>query len=301
MSIRAGLISIMLRRTIKKQMAALTDPAEMREGTGGFSSKLPKEVVTERIDAGGVPAEWVDWPGAADDAVMLYLHGGGYVFGGPDSHRDLAWRLAKEAGLRVLVADYRLAPEHQFPAAVDDATACYRFLLEQGFTPDRIVVAGDSAGGGLAAALIVNLKNLGMALPAATLLISPWVDLAKTGASLYENADKDAMLSPEAITRFADFYLGDTNPKAPLASPIFADLTEFPPTLVLVGSTEVLLSDSQTLVEKINASGGSAQLEIWPKMPHVFPLLAAIIPEGRKAVVQMGEFVRSHLNTVALD
>jgi epsilon-lactone hydrolase len=301
MSIRASLLTLFMRLTIKKQMATLDDPVAFRKRPGGFGGKTPESVKSTPVDAGGVPAEWVEWPGAPEDSAILYFHGGGYVFGDPDSHRDIAWRLGREAGSKVLVVDYRLAPENRFPAALDDATLSYRWLLEQGIAPDRIAVAGDSAGGGLAVALMVNLKNFGVALPKAAVLMSPWVDLAMTGSSMSGNARSDAMLSPEALSIFASYYLGDTNPKAPLASPLFADLAGLPPTLVLVGSTEVLLSDSETLVEKINATGGNARLSVWPKMPHVFPILAAIIPEGKKAVLDMAEFLRIHLGTTRLD
>ena len=150
-------------------------------------------------------------------------------------------------------------------------------------------------------ALMVNLKNLGITLPKVAVLMSPWVDLAMTGASMMANARSDAMLSPEAISIFASYYLGDTNPKTVLASPVFADLSDLPPTLVLVGSKEVLLSDSITLTEKMNAAGGSAKLSVWAKMPHVWPILAAILPEGRKAIVEMAEFLRVHLGTTRLD
>jgi monoterpene epsilon-lactone hydrolase len=301
MSIRASLLSLFMRLTIKKQMATLDDPVAFRERPGGFGGKTPESVKSTPVDAGGVPSEWVEWPGAPEDSAILYFHGGGYVFGDRDSYRDIAWRLGRESGSKVLVVDYRLAPENRFPAAVDDATDSYRWLLEQGFAPDRIAVAGDSAGGGLAVALMVNLKNLGMALPKAAVLMSPWADLAMTGTSMLVNARSDAMLSPEALSIFVSYYLGDTNPKAPLASPVFADLSGLPPTLVLVGSKEVLLSDSETLVEKINATGGNARLSVWPKMPHVFPILASIIPEGKKAVSDMAEFLRLHLGTTRLD
>ena len=301
MSIRASLLSLFMRLTIKKQMAKLDDPVAFRARPGGFGGKIPEAVKSTQVDAGGVPSEWVEWPGAPKDSVILYFHGGGYVFGDPDSHRDIAWRLGKEAGSKVLVVNYRLAPEHRFPAAVDDAADSYRWLLEQGFAADKIAVAGDSAGGGLAVALMVNLKNLGLKLPKVAVLMSPWVDLAMTGSSMAANAKSDAMLSPEAMSTFAAYYLGDTNPKAPLASPIFADLSDLPPTLVLVGSQEVLLSDSETLVEKINTAGGNARLSVWPKMPHVFPILAAIIPEGKKAVTDMAEFLCIHLGTTRLD
>jgi len=301
MSIRASLLSLFMRLTIKKQMATLDDPVAFRERSRVLGAKIPESVKFRPVDAGGVPSEWVEWQGAPEDSVILYFHGGGYVFGDPDSHRDIAWRLGKESASKVLVVDYRLAPEHRFPAAVDDAAASYRWLLQQGFAPDRIAVAGDSAGGGLAVALMVTLKNLGIDLPKVAVLMSPWVDLAMTGTSMVDNAKSDVMLSPEAISIFASYYLGDTNPKAPLASPVFADLSGLPPTLVLVGSKEVLLSDSETLVEKIHTAGGDARLSVWPKMPHVFPILASVIPEGEKAVLDMADFLRIHMGTTRLD
>lgn len=295
MSIRASLVSLYLRRTLKKQMATFEDPVEMREQAKIPGTRLPKEAAFEPVTAGGVPGEWVRWPDGRQGAVLLYLHGGGYVFGGPDSHRDLAWRLAKEAGVDVLVLDYRLAPEHCYPAALEDATAAYRWLLDEGFAAERVVVAGDSAGGGLAASLMVNLKAEGLPLPKASVLISPWADLAMTGPSMQANVKTDAMLSPEAISRFAAHYLSDTDARAPGASPIFADLSGLPPTYVIVGSGEVLLSDSETLVKHMTAAGGQAELKVWPNMPHVFPLLAAVVPEGRQAIVEMAGFIRSQL------
>ena len=314
MSIRASLISFLLRHTIKKQFSNFNDPVELRElANGGGSAELPAEVRLSDLDAGGIPAEWVDWSDVdesyADESemggseidgseidsscVLLYFHGGGYVFGSPAGHRDLAWRLSQAAGVRVLMVGYRLAPENPFPCAVDDATNSYRWLLDQGFGPDHIFVGGDSAGGGLAMALMVNLKNLGLPQPKAAVLISPWVDLASTGDSVKTNSEADAMLSPEALSRMAHYYLGDRDPKAPLASPLYADLSGLPPMHVLVGSTEVLLSDSESLVDEVTKVGGSATISIWPKMPHVFPLLAARIPEGKEAVTEIGEFLKA--------
>lgn len=295
MSVRASLMSLVSRLTIKKKMATFTDPAEVRDGLGGPPGKLPEEVAVEVIDAGGVPAEWVTWPDSQEGAALLYLHGGGYVFGNLDSHRDIAWRLAKETGMKVLLLDYRLAPEHPFPAAVEDASASYRWLLEQGYAADRIVVGGDSAGGGLTAALMVSMKELGVSLPAASVLISPWADLSLTGESLLANARSDPMLSPEAIDKFATLYMGDGDRRAPTASPVFADLAGLPPTYVMVGSTEVLFSDAETLVNRINDAGGRASLRVWPKMLHVFPVFARLIPEGREAIEDMSAFIRGEL------
>jgi acetyl esterase/lipase len=298
MSIRAKLVNLFLKRTIRKQFESFESPEEFRAG-GSMPFKPPKEVTTEAVEIDGVAAEWVSMPGVSEEHVMLYLHGGAYIFGGPDSHRDLAWRLSKACGVRVLVVDYRLAPENPFPAAVDDATTCYRWLLNQGLAPANLVIAGDSAGGGLAAATMVNLKNLGIAQPACAVLISPWADLTVSGESAVSNADSDVMLTAEALRRCARYYLGDRDPKAPLASPVFADLSGLPPMHVMVGSGEVLLSDAEKLVELINGAGGSANLTVWDGMPHVFPLLAALIPEGRQGVEEIGTFIRQSLSLKA--
>ncbi len=293
MSIRASIFNFLIRHTIKKQFKNVEDITVLREQmSGSIGPKLPAEVNVETVDAGGVDAEWVRWSESDGDAVLLYLHGGGYVFGGPDGHRDLAWRLAKEGNISVLVVDYRLAPEHPFPAAVDDATASYKWLLGNGYSAEKILVAGDSAGGGLSVALMLNLKNLGLPLPVAAALISPWTDLAATGESVAANAEADSMISPEALEKFADLYLGDRDPKAPLASPLYGDLTDLPPMMVVVGSIEVLLSDSERLVERINDAGGTASLSVWPGMPHVFPILAARVPEARQAVTEISDFLR---------
>jgi len=298
MSVRASIMSFVLKRTIKKQMSNLQDPAAMRGAAGGGmpGSRLPVDIRTETVATESMRGEWVISDDSASDAVMLYLHGGGYIFGSPDSHRDLVWRLAKASGLRVFVLDYRLAPEHPFPAAVDDALVAYQWLLDQGIAAQKIVVAGDSAGGGLATALMVQTKTAGLAMPGQAVLISPWVDLSLSGESMALNAQQDAMLSPQALGKFAAYYLGDEDPKHPLASPLFADLTGLPPTFVMVGSNEVLCSDAQQLVANINMAGGSAEITIWNKMPHVFPLLSAIIPEGKQAIAEIAGFIRLHLD-----
>ena len=298
MSIRASIISLMMRHTIKKQLGAFDDVELLRAqmATGALVPKLPSQVIAEAVDAGGVPAEWVSWAGNDTTGVLLYFHGGGYVFGGPDSHRDLAGRLARQANLRVLVVDYRLAPEHEFPAAVDDALASYQWLLASDVSADNIVVAGDSAGGGLAASLLVNLRHQGLPEPAAAVLISPWVDLACTGQSLEFNAKSDAMLTLSALQKMSYHYLGGRDPTTPLASPLYADLNGLPPMLVIVGSTEVLLSDAERFIEKVNAAGGAAELSVWPKMPHVFPLFASRIPEGVQAITEISAFLRRCLS-----
>ena len=295
MSARASLISFFLRHTLKKRMAEFDDPADVRQAPSIPGGGVPKDVRVEPVDAGGVPSEWIIPDNAAAGATLLYLHGGGYVFGGLDSHRDIACRLARAAGVRTLLIDYRLAPEHRFPAPVEDATDVYRWLLEGGQTAEQLVVAGDSAGGGLSTALMVNLKSLALPLPRAAVLMSPWTDLANTGDSVVQHAARDAMISPEAVEKFASLYLDGHDPTDPLASPHYADLSGLPPVQVLVGSEEVLLSDSERLVSRIEAAGGSAELAVWPKMPHVFPVLAGLIPEGRRAIDDMSGFIRTNL------
>jgi epsilon-lactone hydrolase len=301
MSIRASLISFLMRRTVKAQLENIGDdvPAfrERMSSANGLMPKLPKDAIVEKIDVEGVDCEWVSVDGADPKRILMYLHGGGYVFGGFDSHRDLAYRLSSASGMKVLLVDYRLAPENQFPAAVEDATACYRWLLSQGYEPEQIAIGGDSAGGGLTLSTLVNLKNLGVSQPAGAILLSPWLDLSASGNSVATNARADAMLSPVSLDSFARLYLGDLDRKAPLASPLFADLSGLPAILVHVGSTEILLSDAQRLVENIQGVGGEIALDVWPKMPHVFQLFSGRIPEGKAAIEQLGQFIQNRTAT----
>ncbi|MEM9622626.1 MAG: alpha/beta hydrolase [Pseudomonadota bacterium] len=295
MSIRAQMISTVLRRTLKKQMASFTDHTRLRKQAGAGFGRLPDAVQTQAVDAGGVSAEWVRWQTAQPGKAILYLHGGGYVFGSLDSHRGLVWRISRASGCDALVVDYRLAPEHVFPAAVEDALASYQWLLQQGIAAEQVVVAGDSAGGGLALALLLKLREMGQAQPAAAVLLSPWADLTLSGESVQKYADRDAMLSPAALQRFTELYLGDADPRSPLVSPVFADLKGLPPSYVLVGSEEVLRDDAERLVENMRRQGGEAQLEVWPRMPHVFPLLAPLIPEAERAINDVGRFIQARL------
>ncbi len=294
-------MSFLMRRTVKPQLENIGDDVsgvrKRMNSANGLMPKLPSDAIVEKVEADGVPCEWVSSEQADSHRILLYLHGGGYVFGGLDSHRYLAWQLSRSSGMKVLLVDYRLAPENQFPAAVEDVTACYRWLLGEGYKPGQIAIGGDSAGGGLALATMVNLKNLGLAQPAGAILLSPWLDLTGSGLSVASNAKADAILSPAALHSFARFYLGDLDRKAPLASPLFADLSGLPAILVHVGSTEILLSDAQSLVENIKNTGGEIALDIWPKMPHVFQLFSQRIPEGKVAIEQLGQFIRKRTAT----
>ncbi len=297
MSIRASILSFFLKRVVKKQLANMDDVVALRNrmaDSAKLGGSIPTTVSTTPQTINGVPCEWVTLEDTDQNRVLLYLHGGGYVLGSPDSHRYLAWKLAEASGMRVLVVDYRLAPENPFPAAVDDATNCSRWLLDYGFNPKYIARGGDSAGGGLAAATMVQLRNLGLPQPNCGILLSPWTDLSLSGPSIESNANADVILSRAALEGMATHYLDERDRKAPLASPLFADLTGLPPLLIHVGSTEILLSDAEQLAEKLNENGGTARLEIWPKMPHVFQMFGSRIPEGRKAIDSLGEYLREH-------
>lgn len=253
---------------------------------------VPPDVSCEKVRAGSVPCEWVDTPGIDPQRVVIYLHGGGYMIGSPNSHRDLAQRLSRAARARVLVVDYRLAPEHPYPAAVEDALAAYRWLLGAGFRPERTAIAGDSAGGGLTVALLVAIRDAKLALPAAGVCLSPWTDMEASGESYQTRAALDPMLKRGEILRFAQAYLDGQDPRLPLASPVYADLSGLPPLLIHVGTAEVLYDDSTRLAERARQAGVDVTLEPWEDMIHVWHAFAPILPEGQQAIERIGEFVR---------
>jgi acetyl esterase/lipase len=247
----------------------------------------------EKVDAGGVPGEWVLAPGCDAQRAVLYLHGGGYAIGSIDTHRRLAYDISAASGARVLVIDYRLAPEHPFPAAVEDATTAWRWLLQQGLAASRMAIAGDSAGGGLTLAALVNLRDQKLGLPACAVMISPWVDLEGIGNSITARAAQDPMVQKDGLLWMAGMYLNGKGAKTPLAAPLHADLKGLPPILVQVGTAETLLDDATRIAEKLHAAGGDVRLAVWPNMLHVFPLFAPILSEGRDGCLEIGAFIRS--------
>ncbi len=253
------------------------------------------DVAVETIDAAGVAAEWLAPTGARANAALLYLHGGGYVIGSPRSHRHVAAALGCAAGTSVLLPEYRLAPEHRFPAAVDDAVTAYRWLLARGIDPARIVIAGDSAGGGLTIALLVALRDAAVRLPAAAVCISPWVDMTCAGKSYDTLAAADPIVQKARVLEMADLYLASADATHPLASPVFADLTGLPPLFVQVGSDEVLLDDAVALVDRARAAGVVATLEVWPEMIHVWHWFLSFLDEAPAAIDAIGAFVRGHI------
>jgi epsilon-lactone hydrolase len=253
----------------------------------------PPEVKVERVSAPVAPAEWLRPPGAVAGRVVLYLHGGGYVIGSPRSHRHLAAAIAVAGQASALLLDYRLAPEHPYPAAIEDATAAYRWLVDQGIAPGRIVIAGDSAGGGLTVATLLALRDARLPRPAGGVCISPWVDLTFSGASYRTRAAADPIVTRPAIDEMARAYLGATAARAPLASPLFADLRDLPPLLIHVGSDEVLLDDAVQLADRAKVAGVDATLEVWDRMIHVWHWFLPMLDEAQSAVDGIGRFIRS--------
>lgn len=271
-------------------------PQEMRAVFEELAVAPAPDVKCERVSAGGVDAEWVCAPGAADDRYVLYLHGGGYVIGSVKTHRDLMARISRAAKAKVLGLNYRLAPEHPFPAAVDDAVAGYKWLLAQGAKPSRIAIGGDSAGGGLTAATLVAIKDQKLPTPAAGVLLSPWADMEGIGDSMKTRAQADPVVQKEGLVGMAQAYLQGKDPKTPLAAPIYADLKGLPPLLIQVGDAETLLDDSNRLNDRAKAAGVQTKLEVWPEMIHVWQLFASFLPEGQQAIEGIGKFVIEHTN-----
>jgi acetyl esterase/lipase len=258
----------------------------LREAYGAHDAPLCGEWL-ERIEAA---------PASRAVPTVLYCHGGGYYFCSPRTHRSLVFPLATRADARIFSLDYRLAPEHRYPAALDDALAAYRQLLVMGVASESIVIAGDSAGGGLALATLVALRDAGDPLPGGGLLFSPWTDLAAAGATIRGNDSVDPMFCGAAIERAAKVYLGDTPATDPYASPVYAELHGLPPLFIMAGSTEVLLDDSQRVADNARAAGVDCEFEVWKKMPHVWPLFAPFIPEASRALDHAAAFVRRATN-----
>jgi monoterpene epsilon-lactone hydrolase len=242
-----------------------------------------------------VSAEWVEPLDTAPVRTLVYLHGGAYLFCSPRTHRGITAFLARHIPARVLVPDYRLAPEHPFPAALEDALACYRWLLAQGTPAREIVFAGDSAGGGLALAALVALRDAGEALPAAAACIAPWTDLAATGQSVLANSQSDAWVYGESVPIGAAAYLGGTPATHPLASPLYADLKGLPSLLIHVSDSELLLDDSVRLAERAIAAGVSVRLKVWPGLPHVWQGFVPWIPEARESLLEIAAFLAGRL------
>jgi phosphinothricin tripeptide acetyl hydrolase len=260
------------------------------------SFQIPATIKVEPGGHGGIPVEWIRPANAAGNHVFFHLHGGGYVLGKPAASRPLTTELARELRANVVSVDYRLAPEHPFPAAVEDALAAYRGLLASGHEPGAIAAGGESAGGGLAVATLIAARDAGLPLPAAVVAISPWVDMRCNSASFATKAESDPMLTQWSLREMADAYLGGSLATSSLASPALADLRRLPPLLIQVGSEEVLLDDARALHHRAFADNVDAHIEIWPEMIHVFQMFNSVLEEGGQAIRRIAEFVTTAWN-----
>src|SRR3712207_5021361 len=279
-----------LRNAPKAVDMDLTHQREAGEHAEDMTSEPEGVVFEEAPEVGGLWATPPDWDG---ESAIVYLYGGGYVISSPHSRRKLAGHLANASGARVLVPRYSLAPERPFPSAVEDAAADYRWLLGAGGRPERTVLAGDSSAGGLAVATMLKLRDDGRPLPAGGVPISPWVDLACTGQTLETNAAADLTATKVSLLRMAGQYLQGADPRTPLASPLYADLTGLPPLLIVVGGDEALLDDSVRLARSAGMAGVDTMLYIGAKMQHIFPIYCGVMPEADAAVAMIGAWIRS--------
>jgi monoterpene epsilon-lactone hydrolase len=256
---------------------------------------LAADVAVQTVDAHGVRAEWTSTPDADRSSAILYLHGGGYVIGSLDSHRHVAAEVGRASGARTLAVDYRLAPEHPFPAPVEDTLTAYRYLLENDIQPKHIALAGDSAGGGLVVGALLAIREAGLPLPGCGWCISPWVDMEALGASYVDRAATDPTVQKATIELMAQRYLGGADPRHPHVAPIYGDLRGLPPLLIQVGAVETLLDDSISLARKAGIANVAVDLQIWPEMIHVWHLYFPLLSAGRRAIAAGGSFVRTTL------
>jgi monoterpene epsilon-lactone hydrolase len=297
----SAVIRDQLRHTLVTEIAPLFLPAvpiaqqrQVLDGMGAVA-QLPESVqVTPGLIA-GLNAEWLTAPAASTTHALLHLHGGGYVMGSCTSHRALTAQVASACGIQGVLPEYRLAPEHPFPAALEDGVAVYQALLDTGLAPGNIVLLGDSAGGGLTLATLVALRDAGTPLPAAAVLLSPFTDLTFSGPSIQTRAETDPWLTPLLLEPTSAHYVGDVDRADSRVSPLFADLRGLPPLFIHAGDQEILLSDSTRLAGRARAAGVAVECEVWPELWHVFHLFAPALPEANDAIAKIGAYVRGTL------
>ena len=289
---QAHFMSFVLRHTFKPRLARCKDALQARSVMGGGAAfKVPAGIEITLAAMGGVPGEWIKAESGSSTAVLVYLHGGGYFACSAASHRAYTTHFAKE-GFHVYAPDYRLAPEHPFPAAIEDAVAVYRALRAEAGASAPMLIGGDSAGGGLALATMLKLRAEGDALPLAALLFSPLTDLAGTGNSRVTNDKRCAMFFGNGLAFARDLYLGSSgDPHDPLASPLYADLKGLPPLLIHAGANETLRDDSTQFAERARAAGVPVELTVWPAVPHVWQLFHRFVPEGRQSLAAATQFL----------
>jgi monoterpene epsilon-lactone hydrolase len=295
---QSAVVEFVVRSRVKRRILSTEDVGVIRARMGPpplLRSALSLGVHREAVLAAGVPAEWLGEVDPHTAPVLLFLHGGGYLAGSASTHRPLAASLGRRLGARVLLPDYRLAPEHPFPGAVEDALSCYRFLLESGVAPERIVVAGDSAGGGLTVSLALAARAAGLPLPSAMACFSPWTDLANTGASIDENEERCSMLRRGAVERAASAYLAGASPHDPLASPLYAELAGLPPLLVHSSADELLRDDGVRLASRARAARVVTEFRLFARVPHAWQHFERVLPEARASLDAAARFLLHHL------
>jgi acetyl esterase/lipase len=292
--LQARIWRILLKSIFKNQHLAPEESREQDKKNARFMNRGQSGVNVNRVNADGIPAAWILPDNAQQNAAILHLHGGGYVIGGIDSHQMMCSVIAKRTGFNLLLPEYRLAPEHPFPAALEDAQKSYHWLLSQGYQPQNIFISGDSAGGGLAVSTVLALREANMPLPAALVCISPWADLTFKGQSHLTQIKSEVLLTADKLLNWQRFYTATQDPSNPLISPIYASFHDFPPMLIQVGSNEVLLDDSRLLAEKARQDGANVTLKIWPEMWHVWHAVGELMPESRQAFDEIGEFLKLH-------
>lgn len=301
MSLRATLLNFVMRRfkggfSGKSPVQTVAKLRHMMRHAD--RAKAPKWAEVKSDSLNGVACEWLRYKNAAaqSDRLIIYFHGGAFVCGGPATHRHMGCRLSQASAATVLMVDYRLAPEHPYPAALADSLTVYRYLLDKGYEPSRMVIAGDSAGGNLTLACLAALRAESLPLPGCAICVSPWADLSHSGQSIRDNAQADPMLPLDMLTGPASLYARDLDLKDPRISPVFEDFTDFPPLQLIVGSTEILLDDSRRIAQQARSAGVAVELDIWHNMPHAFTVMSQFLPEARQAIDSMAGFVERRIS-----
>ncbi|WP_413300236.1 alpha/beta hydrolase [Bacillus sp. 1P10SD] len=283
-----------VKRAFRKEVIdkGMDEKRQMLDSAARRLGKLPEDCIIEKLEIEGLYTEWISTSRVMEGKVILYLHGGGYAFCSANTHRPLAARIGKAAGVKVLFPEYRLAPEHPFPAAIEDAINVYRWLIRQGYDSKNIIFAGDSAGGGLSIAATLVLRDQNEPLPAAIVCLSPWVDLTSSGESYRKNKEKDPYLNLGGVRKAASMYAGAEALDHPLISPVFADFTGFPPLFIQAGNHEILQSDAEKLAAQARAAGVNVSFKVWDGMWHVWQISGNVLPEAKSAIYEIGEFVK---------
>jgi monoterpene epsilon-lactone hydrolase len=295
--VRQVLVDLILRYRMKRGAHRPLTPAGMTRAAARFETAngrvpVPPFVAIEPVKIGSLDGEWISLRDQAPSgSVILYFHGGGFVMGSPKTHRSVTWRLARATGRRVLAIAYRKAPDHEFPAWVDDGALAFQWLIEQGFAPADVLFAGDSAGGNLALSVATRLKRQGLPLPGGLILFSPWADLGCEGKSYKTNAFREAMFHTKNVRATGAYLTRGCDPRDPEASPIHADLTGFPPMLIFAGTRELFVDDARAIARRAAARGVRADLHVYRHMPHVFPLLVGFLPRAKPAYATITKFV----------